>query len=292
MYWVGVLLAIIAGSSSNFGAVLQKKVVNELPPDSKFMRSLLKNPLWLLGLCMGLVIGSMFFMIAQVYIGPALVPGLMASGLIVLAIGSVKIVHENLKKEEIIAIIIMIMAIFLIGISELSIEIAEVDFLETGFIIRISIFTGILLLLAVLCEIFQRKSEKYRGIFLAILSGFMFSLSNFWISPLLGVITHIFGGIYSFGELILFIFSCVILILANIFGIGKIQESFKVGQASNLIPIQQVSIQITPVFVYLLVFLRVPPSIISIVYLLIGITLILISSFLLGKRQAQLEEIK
>ncbi len=291
-YLLGVLLAILTGVVNNFGTVLQKKVVNDLREDSKFMRSLIKKPLWLLGLVMGLGLGTSFFLTAQIFIGPALIPGLMASGLIVLVLGSIKIVGEKLKREEIIGIILMILAIFLLGISELSINIAETNLLEAGFLIRTIIFTILLTIFAAFCGIFQKKKEKYKGILLAIFSGFMFALSNFWISPLMGVISHIFGGIYNLGELILFISSSIILVLTNMIGIMTIQQSFRVDQASNMIPIQQVPIQTTPIIVYFLVFLLAAPNVFSIFYLIVGVILIIFSSFLLGRKQAQLEEIK
>jgi len=291
-YLLGVLLAILTGVVNNFGTVLQKKVVNDLREDSKFMRSLIKRPLWLLGLVMGLGFGTTFFLIAQIFIGPALIPGLMASGLIVLALGSIKIVGEKLKREEIIGIILMILAIFLLGISELSINIAETNLLEVGFLIRTIVFSTLLTIFAGFCGIFQKKKEKYKGILLAIFSGFMFALSNFWVSPLMGVISHIFGGIYNLGELILFISSSIILVLTNMVGIMTIQQSFRVGQASNMIPIQQVPIQISPIIVYFLIFLLAAPNVSSIFYSIIGVVLIIFSSFLLGKRQAQLEAIR
>ena len=87
-YLLGVFLAILSGSINNVGLVLQKKVVNEVAPEAKFFRSLVKKPVWIIGLLMELIIGSIFFMIAQIYIGPALISGLMAFGLIFLAIGS------------------------------------------------------------------------------------------------------------------------------------------------------------------------------------------------------------
>ena len=37
-YWLGVSLAVIAGFCNNFGSVLQKKVVNEIPPEAKEQR--------------------------------------------------------------------------------------------------------------------------------------------------------------------------------------------------------------------------------------------------------------
>ncbi|MFX1595277.1 MAG: hypothetical protein ACFFBK_04355 [Promethearchaeota archaeon] len=291
-YLLGVFLAILSGSINNIGLVFQKKVVNEVAPEAKFFRSLVKKPLWITGLLMELAIGSIFFMIAQIYIGPALIPGLMAFGLIFLAIGSVKIVGETLKKEEITGIIVMITAIFLLGLSELSVDIVTIDILAFDLVLNMTIFTIILFLGTFICEILQRKIEKLKGILLAISSGFQFSLTNFWIAPLMAVIAHVFGGNATLGELFLFIACAVILIAASILGIMKIQQSFQVASASRMIPIQQVPIQIPPVIAYFFVFMLMPPTIFPIFYVIIGVSLILLSSFLLAKRQAQLDAIK
>jgi len=291
-YLLGVFLAILSGSINNVGLVFQKKVVNEVADDAKFFRNLVKKPLWITGLLMELAIGSVFFMIAQLYIGPALIPGLMAFGLIFLAIGSVKIIGETLKKEEIIGIILMITAIFLLGLSELSVDIAGINILAFDLIFNITIFTIVLFLGTFICDILQRKIDKLKGILLAIASGFQFSLTNFWIAPLMAVIAHVFGGNASLGELFLFIASAIILIAASIIGIMKIQQSFQVANASRMIPIQQVPIQITPIIAYFFVFTLMPPTVLPIIYVLIGVALIILSSFLLAKRQAQLEAIK
>jgi len=291
-YLLGVFLAILSGSINNIGLVFQKKVVNEVSNEAKFFRSLVKKPLWITGLLMELAIGSVFFMIAQIYIGPALIPGLMAFGLIFLAIGSVKIVGETLKKEEIIGIILMILAIFSLGLSELSVDITGINILAFDLILNITIFTIVLFLGSIICEILQRKIEKLKGILLAISSGFQFSLTNFWIAPLMAVIAHVFGGNASLGEIYLFIACAIILITASIVGIMKIQQSFQVANASRMIPIQQVPIQITPVIAYFFVFTLMPPTILPIIYVIIGVALIILSSFLLAKRQAQLETIK
>jgi hypothetical protein len=291
-YLIGVLLAILSGSINNVGLVLQKKVVNEIAPEAKFFRSLVKKPVWITGILMELMIGSVFFMIAQIYIGPALIPGLMAFGLIFLAIGSVKIVGETLKKEEITGIILMILAIFLLGLSELSIDIEGINIVAFNLVLNMTIFTLALFLGTLICEILLRKIAKLKGILLAISSGFQFSLTNFWIAPLMAVITHVFAGNATLDEIILFIASAVILVAASILGIMKIQQSFKVANASRMIPIQQVPIQITPYLAYFFVFTLMPSTIIPIIYVIAGVSLILLSSFLLAKRQAQLEAIK
>ncbi len=291
-YWLGVFLAILAGSTTQSGSVLQKKAVNEVSGEPEFMRSLVRRPIWILGIFLSYGVSSIFYLTAQIYIGPALLPGLMAFGLIALVLGSTKIVGEKLKIEEIIGILLMIVGTFLLSMSGLSIDITQTSLLDLDFAIRTFIFTGIILLLSLSCQIFQKKYESFKGILLAILSGFMFSLSNFWTSQLMAVIADILSGNFILPQLIIFVISIILLIITNILGLVTIQQAFKVGQASNMIPIQQVPSLILPIFIYFAVFLMVPPSIFSVVLLIISITLIMASSFLLGKRSAKMEEIK
>jgi len=108
----------------------------------------------------------------------------------------------------------------------------------------------------------------------------------------MAIIAHVFGGNANLGEIFLFIACAVILIAASIIGIMKIQQSFQIANASRMIPIQQVPIQITPVIAYFFVFMLMPSTIFPIIYVISGVSLILLSSFLLAQRQAQLEAIK
>ena len=291
-YWLGVLLAIFSGVSHYTGLLIEKSIINKIPPDVKLMKNLVRTPLWLFALFLRFGVGTIFFMIAQVLIGPVLVPGLIASGLVILVLGSTKIIGEKLNTLEIIAIAMIIFAITLIGLSELSIEISEINLLNLEFIIRMAIYTCALVFLAIVFQILQKNYGNIRSILFALISGLMFSLSSFWISPLMAVITHIFSGTFNLGELILFIVSSFMLVLTNIFAVTKMVEALHHGQASNLVPIQNVPQQITPAIVYFLIFFKIPPSIFSIIFFMIASILILISSFILGKRQAHIEEIK
>ena len=101
----------------------------------------------------------------------------------------------------------------------------------------------------------QRKSIRFKGILLALLSGLLFVLSNFWVSPMIGVLAKIFSGNFNLGEMLLFIISLIILILSNVLGVMTIQKSFTVGQASNLVPIQQIPTLLAPIVIYFLIFL-------------------------------------
>ena len=90
MYGSGVTLAILSGIAHNVGDLLQKKAVK-----------LIRKPLWLMGFVIHMGLGTTFFLLAQVRLGPALIPGLMAFGMIVLVIGSLWILKERLGFGEI-----------------------------------------------------------------------------------------------------------------------------------------------------------------------------------------------
>ena len=109
----------------------------------------------------------------------------------------------------------MIVAISLIGFSNLSIDVNKQNFLDNSLMTRITIFTIIILILYATFYLLQTK-DKFKGISLAICSGFMFTLSNFWISPLLGLISQVVNGTAVFMEIFLFTeknISCNVLYL-------------------------------------------------------------------------------
>ena len=288
-------MAIASGIFNSLGTVFQKKVVNERKSDEKFVQSLFKNKLWLAGFLLQLAAGSALFVVAQTLIGPVLTPGLMATGLIVLAIGAVRIANEKLGTKEKCGIVLMIMAIAFLGFSNLSVDLSKVDFLDIGFIFRMVTFSGILFLASVGFRLFANRKKAYRGVLLSIVAGFMISLSNFWISVLIGTIVQVFSGNAILIEWILFIISAGILIITNLYATIVLQEGFKTGQASTLIPIEQIPIQITPIFVYYAVFmayLMTPVEPLSPVWMVFGVGLIIVSSFMLGEQQAKMEAIK
>ncbi len=291
-YLIGVFLAVGAGISNNIGLLLQKKVVNELPEGEKVGRNLLKKPLWILGLSFELVLGTTFFLLAftpKWGIGAALVPGLMAAGLIVLAIGSIKLLKESVTKQDVLGILLMIVGIAFLGFSELEIKVENPEVFDANLLSRAAIFTIVFIAISLFCQVFQGRQKKYQGILLAIFSGAMFATSNFWVQPLMAL----FGVVFGAGQYIgFFLITITILILTNIFGIFKIQQAFQHGHASKLIPIQQLPIQIGPIFIYFAIFMWMAPKVYSLPFMIIAVTLVIASSFLLARRQAQLEEIK
>ena len=289
-YLLGVALAVLTGVLIQSGLLLQKKVVNEVPEEARgkgFMRALLKNPLWVAGFAIEVGGGSVTFVLAQNLIGPALVPGLMASGFIVLALGSVKMMGETLSKAEVAGIGLMIIGISVLGLSELGIstDVVREALAAAGTIGRITAFSVILCVLWIATHWLALRMARRKGIVMAFSNGFPFCLSNFWISPLLAVIFVVLKGKGSVEDISIFVIASVILVASNLLGIRQTQEAFKFAQATNVIPVQQVPVQITPIVVYFYVFSLTPPRTASGIYIVTGALLITLSGFLLGRRQ-------
>nr|MDO8133417.1 hypothetical protein [Candidatus Njordarchaeum guaymaensis] len=293
-YWLWVLLAVVGGIISNTGVILQKKVVNEIPPkerERRFFRQLIKSPMWILGIILGMFTPAVFVIGANMFVGPALVPGLMNSGLIVLAIGSVKINKERLGKYDYSGIIVMIAAIFFLGMSQLAIKMEDLDYTAPQLLVNITAFTILLFVLWGFFFAFQRHSGKGRANLLIFAAGFMFLLTNFWVAPLSGTILKVFQGTANSYEWLYFIASCILLPGANLIAIANQQTAYKYGQASILNTLQQIPTQVSPPFVYLLIFAMTPPYNYSIPFLLLGIALVLTSTYLLAGRKVAISKI-
>ncbi|MHA1341352.1 MAG: hypothetical protein ACTSRZ_15545 [Promethearchaeota archaeon] len=293
-YNLGIFFAILSGFANYLGSVFQKMAVNRIPKEYRnknFQKQLLRSKIWLIGIFIAMGLGTICFLIAQLLLGlklgPTLIPGLMSLGMIVLVFASVKLNKESLRKWEIIGIILMMCGIFFLGLSGAGSTPESFEF-EHDIIIRITILTIILFSIHVITYLLGKYRTSYNGIFFAISSGVCFALSNFWVAPLLNTIGILTGNSKSIIEIIFFIISCIILIYVNISGIALIQDGFKYGQASNLIPIQQIPVQITPITVYFGVFL-LATEIMNTIYILIGVLLVIISGFLVGRRIAEFE---
>jgi hypothetical protein len=289
-YAWGLVFALLAGSVGQAGHICQKLAVNEETAGEKgFFRRLLARPLWLAGLALELGAGTVFFLLAQVRLGPALVPGLMATGLITLALGSAWIVHEVPGFGELMGIGLLIASAVLLGGSRLAIDLASFDILEAGFLVRAAAFSAAVmgLFFALRLRGGARRGPKpaIRGVPAALGSGLLFVLSNFWVGPFTGAVLRLFRGELGLPVWGMFAFGSAVLVLTNLFGIAALQQAFRVSRAAVAVPLQSLPTQLAPGLVYLLVFRLPPPSRGSLWLFALGAGLILISSLLIGRRE-------
>jgi hypothetical protein len=287
-YWLWVLLAVVGGAISNTGVILQKRVVNRVSQkdrEKRFYRTLVRSPLWLLGFVLGVLAPAVFIVGANMFIGPALAPGLVNSGLIVLAIGSVRINRERLRSLDYLGIVLMVIAIASLGLSQLSIAMLGFNYDASWFLVNTLVFTTALFVFWATFLALQKANVKNRAILLILASGFMLLMSNFWVAPLSGTILDVFSGVATAGEWVFFVLSCVLTTFGTVIATANQQAAFKYGQASTLTTLQQVPTQLAPAIVYLLVFELSPPLWYSLPLLFVGTVLMFVSFYLLAGRK-------
>jgi hypothetical protein len=298
VYFWGIVFALLAGAASQAGHVCQKLAVNQevgqakpaFRGDAGFFARLLRRPLWLAGLLLELGVSTVFFLLAQVRLGPALIPGLTATGLIVLAIGSAWVVREAPGFGELLGMALLIASAVLLGRSRLAIDLASFDILEPGFLARSAVFSAAVtaLFFALRLQRGARRSAKpaIRGALTALGSGLLYVLSNFWVGPFTGAVLRLFRGELGLAVWAMFAFGSAALVLTNLFGIAELQRAFRVSRAAAAVPLQTVPTQVAPGLVYLLVFRLPAPSSTALWQFALGVALVLISSFLIGRRES------
>jgi hypothetical protein len=293
IYWLGIITGLLTGLFDNLGAVFQKKAINALPEGRKVGKHLLRNRTWLFGFFQTQVLTTIFFFVTVALIGPTLEPGLSGAGLVFLAVGSLRILRERIKASEMIGILLMVAAIFCLAFSMLRIDMSSLESLsEINFLIRVTVFTGIVVLASVMFVVMRRNPRRGKATLYALDSGLMFVLSNFWTGIFVGLFATVIIGDYVLGELGLFVSAAIILPTSNYLGIYRMQKAYEFGPASKMKPTQQVPIQIAPFFYFFAIFMLPPPTELSIPLDVTGIALILMSMYLLLRRQAILESRK
>jgi hypothetical protein len=329
VYAWGIVFALLAGCASQAGHICQKLAVNRetaqaFSGERGFFARLLRRPLWLAGLALELGAGTVFFLLAQVRLGPALIPGLTATGLILLAVGSAWIVREALGFGELLGIAFLIASAVLLGRSRLAIDLSSFDILDAGFLARAAAFSAAVTTLFFALRLrpvagrgakpairgakpairgakpairgakpairgakpaIRGAKPAIRGVSAALGSGLLYVLSNFWVGPFTGAVLRLFRGELGLPVWAMFAFSSAALVLTNLFGIAELQKAFRVSRAAVAVPLQTLPTQIAPGLVYLLVFRLPPPSRGSLWLFALGAGLILISSFLIGWRE-------
>jgi uncharacterized membrane protein len=242
-------------------------------------------------------LGSGLFIVAQAIIGPSLTPALGSIGLVVLVFASC-IVDERLTWDEYFGLIVMIGAVFLLGFSDMVINLGDTDFLEVDFMIRVAVYTGAVIVLCVFCKIWSYRRDRFEGPVLASLAGLLVALQNYWIGPftaLAGGIVHRHGN-YTFDHnrllfvLLYFFVSVFFVIVSNLQTVYERQLAFRVGGAATMIPISHLPSHLSSPILFTYVFNLTAPHKYSIPCMWAGLVLLLICSIIFGKRGAQFEQ--
>jgi len=284
-YLIGVTAAIIAGIAFNLGMVIQKLAVMKVSHETGLMRQLVCSPLWLTGFALQFIIGMPLNMLAQSKIGPAIIPGLMAIGLIVLTIGAVRLAGETFDSGDIAGILLVIAAVTFFGLSQLSVDMQSIDLWEPAFLLRLGLFTAVVATLSLICHFIQKTNVRLRGILRTLDAGLLLSQSNLWLGILMAFLAKWGAGKFAALDLLPVVIASGIVFAGSMLGIAETQRAFQFGEASKLVPIQYVPVQILPIAAYFIVFCLSSSNPAGVPMALGGIVLVLSGAVLLARRQ-------
>jgi drug/metabolite transporter (DMT)-like permease len=291
VYLLGVASAIGAGITFNLGMVVQKVAVRRQPTRSVapgqagLMRQLVRSPLWLAGFALQFFVGMPLYMLAQAYLGPALIPGLMAIGLIVMAIAAVWLAHEVLDLSDVAGIVLVVVAVALIGVSGLRIDMQRIDVYEREFLARLVFFTAAVAGLSLGCHALQRRSLRACGVLRTLNAGLLFVQSNLWLGVIMAILARWGAGQFSLWDLVPAAAAAAITFAGSMLGIAETQRAFQAREATRLVPIQSVPVQILPLASYFAVFRLAPSGPAALPLAGLGAAVILAGSALLARRQ-------
>ncbi len=292
-YALGVAAALSAGAAYNAGQLAQKVAVNRLPePEnaggglrSSLFARLLRSPLWLAGFAVVFFVGTPLNVVAALWLGPAILPGLMSLGLVVLAVGAVTVAGEQLGAADIAGIALVMVGIVLIGTSRLRIDVSEAGLHAPVLLTRLAVFTLCTASLGTVLLVTAAKTSGAQGPLRAIAAGLFYAPSNLWLAVVMNAVGHWLAGGPIREGLGLAAAALAIIIVSSALGTIVIQHAYRVGNASRVVPIQMVPQQIIPLLAFLLVFRSPAPSAWSLPLALGGAALILGGAGLLAGQQ-------
>ncbi len=288
-YAFGIAAAIIAGLAFNVGLLVQKSAVGRAPRDKPLMRSLLKSPVWISGFVLQFILGTPLYTLSVGLIGPAIVPGLMSVGLVVLAIGAVMVQKERLAPKEIAGIALVVLSVALFGFTRLSIDVHAVSMKDPGLLARAGLFSVVLLAIALACaEVARRltaRAESSAALH-ATRAGVWYNLGNLGLGFITAGLARFGAGTFDPGEIAVFLVAVGFTVAGNMYGIAATQHALARGRAAVAVPLQNAVTQILPVFVFFLVYRRYAPSAASLSFLGAAGALLLAGVVLLTGRLA------
>jgi hypothetical protein len=303
---LGIAIALIATTCFNLGIILQKRGLRECREIKieegvrsiiTVFKELCKNKPWFIGTALGLI-GMIPYAIAMGMVGIVVVQPIMSVGLIIFFISAIKILNEKVTYFEVIPIILLISVPVFIGLAQISDP--YIDLYE--FVVPFLTFFVIMLGLSLVSYYVSKKKRGTRleGIFIMFIGAIFYSLGAVFTNILAQALVsstifipffwEIIFGIFWFEYMHFWVFIGFWgLAIFNIASVIFIQSSLQRSKAVFIIPIQNSITFIIPIIAGLLVFNQ---SFKNNLFFIITIIIVLISTIILSKYEASIQNME
>lgn len=287
-YAAGIAAAVIGGIADHIGVLIQKAAVNRSPRGKTLIGTLVRNPVWLGGFALQFTVGTPLAVIAVGLIGPAIVPGLMSIGLVVLALGAVVIHKERVKASEAAGIASVILAVTAFGLSRLSIDVHALSMKEPSLLLRAGAFAGAVTAAAFACgraaaRISRTNADAASALY-AARAGLLFNLGSLGLGFITAGMARLARGLLDPVECIVTAAAAAVAGGGSIAGLAATQHALSHGRAAVAIPLQNGVSQTLPILVFFVVYRPYTPSAEQLAFLAAACALLVTGAVLLTGR--------
>ncbi len=262
-YLLGIISGLLVGIIYNSSSLIQKYTVVNRDKDKPLLRQLLKHPLWVISILGSGVLAFAFTIFGQMMIGPTLIPGLAALGMIIIPIGASKYLNEKNGLTEYAGITMIIISVILLSFSRLSIDTESIQWLSEDMFLRTLRYIGGLTAAAVVLLIggfMIRQKLHFRSILYSVSAGIALAIGNILTAPLSHQMTLMSRHSAGRNNLVYFIVLLIYIVAVNAYAVIIMQHAYTLSHVSVLMPVQQTPIQIIPILSHFYFFDAAFPS--------------------------------
>ncbi len=252
-YLLGVMAGIVSGLVFSASSIAQKKAMNAIGLNAPVLKKLLKSPLWLGGFAASFALGAPLNMASYVALGPTLPPALASIGLAAIPLMSRVFLGERIASRTWFGTAMIAAGVALVGFSGIAIAPESIAWLDAGFLLRAGFSIGAVVLATTACFFIGLRSGS-ASLFPAIAAGLAQAVSNVFMGPIAGQIGRFFSGRLDFAGLAIIAGASLFLLGINAVAILLAQIALRRGTASAALPIQQLPVQLVPLFFHVFLY--------------------------------------
>lgn len=260
---MGVFIAVLAGIVYNLGVLVMKRAVSRLPVDQPLRFSFLRSPLWVLGFALQFVVGVPLNFLAVALVGPVLVPGLMAVGLVVLALAAVLTGLEKPRWKDFAGVTLLVLAVFGFGLSRLAVDTMATSPRDPALLLRAILFLGAVVVLILVCTAAARGgrgAESVVGIIFGVQSGLLYTIGNIGVGFVSGAAGRLGRGQADGLEILVGAVALSIAAAGSALGVLTTQHALRHGRVVVTVALQNAIGMIVPMGLFFLVYRPFVPT--------------------------------
>ena len=194
---VGIGLALLSTTADNYGLIVEKQALGQLPPVHggrivSFVVSLATSPRWLAGFTL-MLFGLAFQVLALIFAPVTLVQPVIAAGVAVVLVLSRLVLHERLGSLQYVCVAVMALSVVLLALSAEGAPV-QVGRQASGVRLAVIAIASCLLALAAAVSALRASGRKHAqpgsGVAFGIATGLLYGVAALAIKGLSGTLVH------------------------------------------------------------------------------------------------------